>query len=343
MQRCTRCILPETYPDIVFDANGVCHKCHEYDQKYAARDYTRLESELLAIANWARKQRKRYDCVVPFSGGKDSSYTLHFCRKKLGLKVLAVNFNNGLRTPEALINIEHITQVTDSALVVYGPPWEIMRRLYRAFFLATGQFCFPCDMGIWATVHRVAEEYDVPLIVSGFSAQIESRGPKIYSYNDKLFRTVAGSVLTEKEMKDFLDLSMAGKIWRRLKRGRLTRYRRQISLPDYIKWEDAEIKRTISDELGWAPRADGSSDHIDCWFAPMKGYLNVQKWGFGEKTTKYAAMTRDGELTRAEALIRAQRDESRKIDAAIADFQCRLDISGEALASAKDKTHLSYL
>jgi N-acetyl sugar amidotransferase len=343
MQRCSRCILPESYPDITFDSTGVCHKCHEYEKKYASRDYDKLKSELMSVVAWARNQGKRYDCIVPYSGGKDSSYTLYVCRRQLGLKVLAVNFNNGLRTPEALMNIEHITQATDSALVCYGPSWETMRKLYRAFFLATGQFCFPCDMGIWATIHRVAEDYDVPLIVSGFSAQIESRGPKIYSYSDKLFRKIASEVLSEKEMGDFLSLTLTQKVGRRLKRGRLTRYRKQISLPDYIQWNDAEIKRVISEELGWSPRADGSSDHIDCYFAPMKGYFNVQKWGFGEKTTKYAAMTRDGEITREEALARAQRDEGRNIDPVIEEFKQRLGITSEDILLAKNKTHLAYL
>lgn len=343
MQRCSRCILPETYPDMKFDANGICHKCHEYDDKYASRDYAKLGAELTRIAEWARRQGKRYDCIVPFSGGKDSSYTLYVCRKQLGLKVLAVNFNNGLRTPEALMNIEHITQVTDSAFVCYGPSWETMRKLYRAFFIATGQFCFPCDMGIWATVHRVAEDYDVPLIVSGFSAQIESRGPKIYSYNDHLFRTIASAVLTEREMRDFVSLTLMQKIGRRLKRGRITRYRRQISLPDYMKWDDAEIKRVISQELGWSPRADGSSDHIDCCFAPLKGFFNIQKWGFGEKTTKYAAMTRDGEITRDEALARAQRDESRSIEPFIEEFKHKLGVTAEDIVQAKTKTHLTFL
>jgi N-acetyl sugar amidotransferase len=343
MQRCSRCILPQTYPDIKFDADGVCHKCHEYEAKYASRDYTKLGAELTRIVNWARGQGKQYDCIVPFSGGKDSSYTLYVCSKQLGLKVMAVNFNNGLRTPEALMNIDRITQVTDSAFVCYGPSWETMRKLYRALFLATGQFCFPCDMGIWATVHRVAEQYDVPLIVSGFSAQIESRGPKIYSYNDRLFRKIASGILTEREMGDFLSLTKMQKIGRRLKRGRVLRYRRQISLPDYMKWDDAEIKRVISKELGWSPRADGSSDHIDCCFAPMKGYFNMQKWGFGEKTTKYAAMTRDGEITRDEALARAQRDESRNIEPVIEDFKQRLGVTSDDIVQSRTKTHLDFL
>lgn len=343
MQRCSRCILPDSYPDIRFGRTGVCHKCDEYDETYSSRDFGKLQTELAQIFDWARSQKKLYDCIVPFSGGKDSSYTLSVCRKQFGLKVLAVNFNNGLRTPEALTNMEHITQVADTAYACYGPPWGIMRKLYRAFVLETGQFCFPCDMGIWATVHRLAEDYDVPLIVSGFSAQIESRGPKIYSYTNTLFNRVASQVLSPREMRDFMQLTPREKFLRRLKHGRLTRYRKQISLPDYMIWDDAEIKRVISQELGWTPRADGSSDHIDCCFAPIKGYLNVQRWGFGEKTTKYAAMARAGQITREEALARAERDESKNIDAVLAHFREALEITDEEIAQAKNKTHLGLL
>ena len=343
MNRCSRCILPDSYPDITFDVTGVCSECKDYDQRYATRDFTQLESELARIADWARKQGKQYDCLVPFSGGKDSSYTLYVCRKKLGLKVLAANFNNGLRTPEGLANIEHITRVTNSALVSYGPSWETMRKLYRAFFLATGQFCFACDMGILATVIRTAEDYDVPLIIGGFSTQIESLSKKIYSFNNKLLRQIASSVISKAEMRDFLEEELIDKVLRRLKHGRLTRYRRMISLPDYMVWDDAEIKRVISEELAWKPRADGSSDHIDCYFPPMKAYFSIQKWGLGEKTTKFAAMARAGQITRDEALERARAEESRNIDVTIEEFKDRLNVTVDDLAAAKSKTHLQFM
>jgi len=343
IKRCSRCILPQTYPDIKFDSYGICHKCFEFEKKYAARDFKRLEQELMHIFAWAKTQKKRYDCIVPFSGGKDSSYTIYTCQKKYGLKVLAVNFNNGLRTPEALLNIENIIKKTNAAYVCYGPAWETLKKLYREFLLKTGQFCFACDMGIWATVHRVAEQYDVPLIVSGFSAQIESRGPKIYSYNNKLFETVAKNILSKKELFDFLEETKFEKLTRRLKHFRLSRYRKQISLPGYILWDDKHIKETIYNELGWQKRADGSSDHIDCLFAPLKNYLVVQKWGFGEKTTKYSAMVRAGQMNREEALKKAEFEEHSDISEAINTFMQVLGIDRKDLEEAKNKSHLQYL
>jgi len=344
MKRCTKCILPDNYPDIQYDEKGVCNKCHETEKKYLNRDLKKLGNELQEIVSWAKAQNKRFDCIVPFSGGKDSSYTLYICRKKLGMKVLAVNFNNGLRTPEALMNIENIVKNTDSAFVCYGPNWGTMKKLYRQFLLKTGQFCFPCDMGIWATIHRVAEQYDVPLIVSGFSAQIESRGKKIYSYSNKLFRTIAQEVVSEAELKDFLEATTMQKIMGRVKHLSLRRFRRQISLPDYMVWDDKVIKDTCTNELGWSRRPDGSSDHIDCLFAPMKNYFVVQKWGFGEKTTKFAAMVRTGEMKRDDAIVKADVEEHKTdLSPAVETFMKTLDLTKKDLDDAKNKSHLDYL
>lgn len=343
MKRCSRCILPDAYPDMSFDEKGICDRCYEYDKKFLHRDYKKLERKLFGIVNWAKSQNKRYDCIVPFSGGKDSSYTIYICRKKFNLKVLAVNFNNGLRTFEALKNIEKITQKLDAGFICYGPNWGLLKKLYREFLLKAGKFCFVCDMGIWATVHRIAEQYDVPLIVSGFSAQIESLDNKMYSYNNNLFKNIAGDLLTKEEMKDFLEETKIQRLLKRLKHCRLTRYRKQISLPDYMVWDDKEIKRVITDELGWEKRQDGSSDHIDCLFAPIKNYLIVQKWGFGEKTTKYAAMTRAGELKREEALKKAQEEESKDVSGTLNKFKELLELSQKDIEEAKNKNHLIYL
>ncbi|MFH0925718.1 MAG: N-acetyl sugar amidotransferase [bacterium] len=343
MRRCTRCILPETYPDIIFNEEGVCNKCLEYEKKWANRDFEELRERLKNIFSWAKKQGKRYDCLVPFSGGKDSTYTLYICRKVYGLKALAVNFNNGLRTIESVMNIENSVKKLDVASMCLGLNWGLMRRLYKEFFMKTGQFCFPCDMGIWATTQRIAEQMDIPLIVSGFSIQIESRGGKIYSYNQNLFRNIVKNNITTAEQKSFLPIEKSQRIICRLKKLKLTRYRRQISLPDYMEWNDNNIKDTIKREVQW-DQGKKTGDHVDCLFAPMKNYLVIQKWGFGEKTTKYSAMVRAGQIKREEALERVLLEEDTKEKPeVIHSFMETLKVSMKDIETAKMKSHLQFL
>lgn len=342
MKRCSRCILPETYPDITFDENSICNKCDEYDEKWGKRDLNKLQNELVSIFSWAKEQGKKYDCIVPFSGGKDSTYTLYLCRKVYDLKVLAVNFKNGLQTEAAYRNMESAVGTLDVGFATYGPPWSLMKKLYAHFLRTAGHFCWPCDMGIWATVYRIAEQEDVPLVVSGFSAQIESRGAKIYSYNNQFFKNVVGDLITSHEYKDFLAPTRFQAGLRRLKHYRLTRYRRGISLPDYLDWDDKVIKETVDREVGWSKGESLSKDHVDCLFAPMKNYLVVQKWGFGEKTTKYSAMVRARQISREEALKRVTTEELGEKPEVLVAFIDQLSLTTEDVDIAKNKSHLRF-
>ena len=163
-----------------------------------------------------------------------------------------------------------------------------------------------------------------------------------YSYDNGLFLNVSCDTVTRREANDFLGETNTQKLKRRLKHGRFSRYRRQISLPDYMEWDDKELKRVIHDELGWSGRKDGSTDHVDCRFAAMKNYLVVQKWGFGEKTTKYASMVRAGQLKREEAIERATREESGTPTETLEEFKSLFGITDAEIAAAKTKSHLDY-
>jgi len=116
----------------------------------------------------------------------------------------------------------------------------------------------------------------------------------------------------------------------------LKRYVRYI-LPE--RYPDIEFD---PNELGWQIRSDGSSVHIDCLFAPIKNYLVVQKWEFGEKTTKYAAMVRSGEIGRDEALERAEFEDSKGTSKVINNFIKIFGLSSSEIEQAKSKTHLVY-
>lgn len=78
MRRCTKCILPDHFPNIKFDSNGVCNYCHEWDIKWSTFDYAKAERELVTIFDSAKAKKRRYDCLIPYSGVRDSSYVVYF-------------------------------------------------------------------------------------------------------------------------------------------------------------------------------------------------------------------------------------------------------------------------
>ena len=98
--RCTKCLLPSTMPFIKFDDQGVCNYCHNYKLRNQPRPKRSFLNYLKVIGE------KKKDCIVPFSGGRDSSYGLHLAVKELGMKPITYTYNWGMVTDIAQQNIE---------------------------------------------------------------------------------------------------------------------------------------------------------------------------------------------------------------------------------------------
>lgn len=93
LRRCTKCVLPETMPFMEFDSDGVCNYCHAYEKRQT-QGAEALENDISKY----RKGNGEADCIVAFSGGRDSCYALHYAVKELGLKPLAYSYDWGMIT-----------------------------------------------------------------------------------------------------------------------------------------------------------------------------------------------------------------------------------------------------
>ena len=105
--RCTRCGIPETYETAEFDEFGVCSICLQNDFKIAEIDWSRRKSELDLIIEKYRG-KSNYDAIVPFSGGKDSTFTLLYLMKEYQIRPLVVQFDHGFMRPNLIENNEKI-------------------------------------------------------------------------------------------------------------------------------------------------------------------------------------------------------------------------------------------
>ena len=102
LQRCSRCLLPETHETIIVDEAGVCNVCRNQEIKRSI-DWNAKRVEFEKIIGEYRGKYD-YDCIVPFSGGKDSTFTLWALMKEFGLKPLVVSFDHGFMRPQVLAN-----------------------------------------------------------------------------------------------------------------------------------------------------------------------------------------------------------------------------------------------
>ena len=103
LKRCTKCILPETMPFISFDEHGVCNYCHHY----TPRNVPRPTEELFKLVEPYRRANE-LDCIVPFSGGRDSCYGLHLIVKELEMKPVTYTYDWGMVTDLGRRNISRM-------------------------------------------------------------------------------------------------------------------------------------------------------------------------------------------------------------------------------------------
>jgi len=166
LRRCSRCVIPETHETIVFDEEGICNICRQHDYKQEKIDWKAKKKDLDELIETYRGKYE-YDCIVPFSGGKDSTWTLYYLVKKCGLKPLVVRFDHGFLRPTVLENTRKTIRKLGVDFHHFTPNWKVVQKLMLQSFLEKGDFCWHCHAGIFAYPMWVAIRYEVPLIFWG--------------------------------------------------------------------------------------------------------------------------------------------------------------------------------
>ena len=317
MKRCTKCILPETYASIKFDEEGVCSICKQAEHKREI-DWSTREKELKKILdkykNLAKEWGNSYDCIVPFSGGKDSSYTLYMLKRVYGMKPLAVTFDHLFLTDVMKENRANVLRKLGVDLITFSPDWQVVKRLCVKSLNKTGDFCWHCHSGIFAYPTQIAVKYNIPLLIWGEpSAEYTS----YYTYDDderldeKRFKDLIQMGIPVEEMTDdgmtLTDLSpYIFPSFDALKELNVS----SIYLGSYIPWDSRKQVELIKRELGWKGGVvEGSFvdyDKVECKYIGVRDYLKYIKRGYGRTAQLASVDIRNGRMTREEALRLAE-------------------------------------
>lgn len=309
LKRCTRCVLPETVAGISFDENGVCQVCKNFEKKEEI-NFVKREKELKKVFEQFKGKGKEYDCLVPYSGGKDSSYVLYTC-KKYGMNPLAYNFNNHFQTRIGKENMENVVRALGVDMVNFTPNWKVVKKLCFKGLEKIGDFCWFCNSAIIATSIRRAIIEEIPLIVFGEQAAEYDPRFEFGDLYDKLFRESAQEGVSETEFADEEVTIEKLKPYRLLPLEQRKKLK-VIYLGSFIKWDKDEVRKIIKEELGWKEgKVEGASttfEHIDCKFTGIREYIKFLKRGYGRNTQLASIKVREGKITREEALKEAEKD-----------------------------------
>jgi 3'-phosphoadenosine 5'-phosphosulfate sulfotransferase (PAPS reductase)/FAD synthetase len=313
MRICAKCILPETFPGISFDDEGVCSHC-----RHAAAKLTRLEEEkrkygakfreLLDQLRQSEAHRQRtYDVLMAYSGGKDSTYTLALLKRTYGLRILAVSFDNGFLAGQAVENIRKVTDELGVDQVFFKPRWDLLkvifstaarRELYpRKTLERASTICTSCMAIVKTVCLKMALEQHIPMIGYGWSPGQAPVQSAIMRTNPALYRmtqqTVVGplrEVAGDGVLAYFLN-------------------EQHFSAPDNFPWNVHPLawehydERMIIEEigkLGWRAPQDTDSNSTNCLLNAFANEVHVKRYDFHPYVWEIANMVREGAMGREE-------------------------------------------
>ncbi|MDF1582052.1 MAG: N-acetyl sugar amidotransferase [Methyloprofundus sp.] len=185
LKYCVRCIMPHTKPDLFIDAKGVCSACRSYEQRTEI-DWAQREQELAEVLKRFKNNGSNWDCIVPVSGGKDSTYQV-IRMLQLGLNPLCVTSTTCDLSDLGRANIENIKHLGVD-YVEFSPNPLVRAKLNKIGLTQVGDISWPEHVGIFTIPVRAAVQYKVPLIVWGENSQNEYGGPAAAAENNTLTR-----------------------------------------------------------------------------------------------------------------------------------------------------------
>jgi len=312
LKYCVRCLYPDSKPDLFIDVEGVCSACRSFEQRKAI-DYPKRKQELLAILEKYRsKDGSNYDCIVPGSGGKDSTFQALQIRE-LGFNPLIVTVTTDHLTDIGRNNIENLKNQGFDYLEVTSNP--VIRRKINKFCLETvGDISWPEHLLIFTVPIRIAVQLGIPLLIWGENSQHEYGGPagtENASVLDRRWLEEFGGLngLRVSDVQEMIEASPKDMIQYQypsdseLKRVGVT----GLFLGYYLPWDGAAnaAYATAHGFTRYHKYVEGSLfdyENLDNAQTGIHDYFKWLKFGFGRATDIACNLIRRGRLTREEAL-----------------------------------------
>jgi len=306
--RCTRCVLPATLPGIRFDEQGVCQYCRESaasGRGEERRDQSRRE--FLAMAREKTGHAPGHDVLVAYSGGKDSTYTIHLLSQVFGLRTLAMTVDNSFISPGALDNMRRVLDRLGVDHLLCRPSPPLMRSLFRRSLetdlyparslLRASSMCTSCISVVKALVLKTALDMRIPFIAYGWSPGQSQQGHAIIRHNPALLRSTMGR--TRDTLVAAVGTAMAA-YFPDLER-----------MPDeppcevhplaFVHYDEARMIDIIS-RLGWQRPSDTDANSTNCLLNALGNREHQRRHGFHPYALEIAGIVRTGGMTREEGL-----------------------------------------
>ena len=318
LKKCVKCGLPETYETIEFNNEGICNICRQKEFKDHTIDWKGRKKQLDLLVEEYRGKGD-YDCIIPFSGGKDSTFTLYYLVREYGIKPLVIQFNHGFLRPNLHKNNERTFKQLGVDVMSFTPNWKVVKRLMLESLIRKGDFCWHCHTGIFSYPMHVAIKYNVPLIFWGepsseYTAYYDYKDNEVEEVDETRFNRFTNLGITAEDMKGMIEndfdldprdiLPFTYPSMRELKRLKV----RSVCLGSYIPWDTKRNSKVIMEELEWeGDEVEGVPfdlypyEKIECYMQGVRDYIKFLKRGYSRVTQMAALDLRNERISKDKA------------------------------------------
>jgi N-acetyl sugar amidotransferase len=287
--------------EIQFNNEGICSHCIRYDNELHKRVYVGeiASTKLKNIINKIRRQGKGkyYDCIIGVSGGVDSTYVAYLT-KKLGLRPLAIHFDNGWNSELAVRNIEKTLEHLEIDLYTYVIDWEEFKDLQLSFLKAsTPDGEIPTDHAINALLYREASKRGIRYIINGMNFASESLSVPSWAYGHsdwKYIKSVHKKFGTVK-LNHYPRFSFTNLFyWNIIKQIKV------VSILNYVDYKKDAVMKILEKELDWIYY--GGKHYESVYTRFYQGYVLPKKFGIDKRRGHLSDLINSGQLIREDAL-----------------------------------------
>lgn len=310
LKYCTRCCLPETMEGITFDDFGVCTPCRSSEEKMHI-NWKDKQSELIEILN-KFKNKNYYDCLLPISGGKDSTFQAYLLDRVYKAYPLAVTHGTNWMSLTGRYNLENCINKFNLDHLFFLPNRKTINKVAKKSPELIGDSCWHCHIGTQTFPMQTAVKWQIPLMIYGESiAERDGRGSykKILKPEEKYYYGLNVSAKVEPIKYVDKDTKYSElQIWNYpSKREMIESQVIYLHLGDYIFWDEQKQTEFIIKELNWMvnDRVENTYKGYksnECIMAGVHDYLNFIKRGVGRATLHASDDVRRGLIKREEAI-----------------------------------------
>lgn len=309
---CTRCILPETFPGISFDDQGICKYCRQEEKRNSPLQEKKDEyrQRLDNLIEDVRDKAPVYDVIMAYSGGKDSSYTLKLLRETYDLRILAVTLDNHFVSPAAIDNIRTVSDKLNVDSMIVRPPWPVIRDMFsltahedifsKITLLRASSACTACIGIVKNLILRTALEMSVPLVAFGWSPGQAPIQSAIMKTNPDMASQAQQALLKSfpeslrKKMASYYVPSDYFETCR-------DRFPQNIHPLAFFEYNEKMIVDELG-KIGWVEPDDTDTNSSNCLMNAFANQHHIDRHGFHPYVWEISNMVRQGIMGREEGI-----------------------------------------